>query len=305
VHTTAGWHERVTHSIENLRILIGTYSLMNPLEQTLRHPFIPAGIPRAMAAGVMIAGTVGLAGCSMSPASGDATSTPTGPVLAFMVDQSCDASDELTASAVAALPEVVDATAQARGTFMGEGVTTGSYQRDSFSITHDFATDAKNAPTARKDLRNQADDFLASGETKPLVAGFKKGTDCGSDLINALASARRAMKSVKGSDGRAQNIVFVTNGVVIEPNGVNFVHDNLTPAYIKKLIDKKEKAGLLADLSGVDVQFVSLGVLDRLLPAEKIVSIENFWKELATRAGAKSVETPRSGSQLSVATEGE
>jgi hypothetical protein len=222
-----------------------------------------------------------------------------------MVDQSCDASTELTASADAALESTIHAVAQARGTFMGEGVTTGSYQHDSFALTHDFATDAKNAPTAEKDLGNQADDFLASGETDSLLAGYKKGTDCGSDLINALASARRAMKSVQGSEGRPQNIVFVTNGIVIEPGGVNFVHDNLTPQYIKALIDKKEKAGLLADLSGVDVQFVSLGVLDRTLPAEKIVAIESFWKQLAKRAGATDVKTPRSGSQLSVPTSAE
>ena len=270
------------------------------------HAITLAGVRRALLSGVALLGVSFLAtGCALSPASGESTALASGPVLAFMVDQSCDASAELTDSATTALPTAINAVAQLQGTFMGEGVTTGSYQHDSFGITHDFATDAKNAPTARKDLRNQAEDYVAGGETDPLLTGFKSGTDCGSDLINALASARRAMTSIQGSAGRPQDIVFVTNGVVIEPNGVNFVHDNLTPEYIKKLIDKKEKAGLLADLSGVDVQFVSLGVLDRTLPAEKIVSIENFWKELATRAGAKSIETPRSGSQLSVPAGGE
>ena len=265
------------------------------------YPSALPGASRALLSCLALIAAAGLsAGCAMSPSSEKATEPSDGPVTAFMVDQSCDASDELTESAATALPTVVDAAAQSRGTFMGEGVTTGSYQHDSFGITQDFATDAKNGPTARKDLRNQAEDFVASGKTDPLLTGYEKGTDCGSDLINALASARRAMKSVNNSEGRAQNIVFVTNGVVIEPSGVNFVRDNLTPKYIDKLIDKKEKAGLLADLSGVDVKFVSLGVLDRTLPAEKIVSIENFWKELAQRAGAKSVETPRSGSQLSV-----
>ena len=266
------------------------------------HPSALSGATRATLSCLALVGVAGIAaGCAMSPSSEKAAQPANGPVVAFMVDQSCDASDELTASAATALPTVVDATAQAQGTFMGEGVTTGSYQHDSFGITQDFSTDAKNGPTARKDLRNQAEDFVASGDPDPLLTGYKEGTDCGSDLINALASARRAMKSVNESDARSQNIVFVTNGVVIEPNGVNFVRDNLTPQYIDRLIDKKEKAGLLADLSGVDVQFVSLGVLDRTLPAEKIVSIENFWKELAKRAGAKSVETPRSGSQLSIA----
>ena len=286
-----------------MRIRVERHFPSDPLESNLPRAITPSGVTRVVLLGLALAGVgVFATGCAMSPASGESTEPSTGPVVAFMVDQSCDASSELTESADAALKKTVNAVAQARGTFMGEGVTTGSYQHDSFSITHDFATDAKNGPTAEKDLRNQAEDYLASGETDPLLAGYKTGTDCGSDLINALASARRAMKSVQGSADRPQRIVFVTNGVVIEPNGINFVHDNLTPEYIKKLIGKKDKSGLLADLSGVDVQFVSLGVLDRTLTPEKVVSIERFWDELATRAGATDVETPRSGSQLSVPT---
>ena len=91
-----------------------------------------------------------LAGCSSgtsaSGGGGGSGDPAEGRIVAPMVDQTCDASPQLTQFSVDALHASVDAAAADKGTFLGEAITTDAYQRSTFSIHHDFtsnrATDA-------------------------------------------------------------------------------------------------------------------------------------------------------------------
>ncbi len=256
---------------------------------------------RATVATVAVFAAILLAGCGAgSSASGDGGASTSGRIVALMVDQSCDASAELTSFTPAALSHSVAAAAQGQGTFLGQAITTDAYQRSTFKIAHNFTSDRANDAGKRRDLRNQTDAFLSSPDSQTLTKGYRPGTPCGSDLINALTAAQRAFAATPNSNSRAKDLIFVTNGILIEKDGTDFVHDRLNTATINRLLAKKKAQGLMPDLTGVSVHYVGLGLANRPISAPQVRAIETFWTTLATRAGATNVESLRSGASLSL-----
>ncbi len=245
--------------------------------------------------------TLLLAGCSGGSSSSSGDEPATGPIVALLVDQTCDATPELTQLAGDAFGKAVDAAAQGQGTFLGEAITTDEYQTGTFGVSHSFTSDKANDSGKERDLARQARRFTESEEAKELTRGYETGTACGSDLLNALSAADRAFKDEPGQAGRARDLVFVTNGIVIDKAaGLNFVEDDITPAYAKKVIARQKAKDLFPDLSGVRVHLVGLGVSDQNLSAAKVRQLEAFWEGLATTAGAKDVATVRASNQLAI-----
>ncbi len=256
---------------------------------------------RATLATVAVFAAILLAGCGAgSSASGDGGAPTSGRIVALMVDQTCDASAELTSFTPAALSHSVAAAALGQGTFLGEAITTDAYQDSTFKIAHNFTSDRANDAGKRRDLRNQTDAFLSSPDSQSLTHGYKPGTPCGSDLFNALEAAERAFDATPNNNSRAKDLIFVTNGILIEKDGTDFVHDRLNTATINRLLAKKKAQGLMPNLKGVSVHYVGLGLADRPISAPQVKAIETFWKTLATRAGAINVESLRSGASLSL-----
>ncbi len=249
------------------------------------------------------AATLLLAGCSGGgpTAQGDAPPAQ-GRIVALLVDQTCDATPELTALSTEALDTAVTAAAASGGTFLGEAITTDEYQTGTFSVAKNFTSDRANDASVERDLEEQALTFRASSEARELTKGPTPKTPCGSDLLNAVSAAERAFAQTPGSQGRAKDLVFVTNGLVIDQKkgGTNFVFDDITPAYVNKLIAAQKKKGLFPDLTGVNVRLVGLGLSDQDVSPEQVKAIETFWSTLATKAGAESVTSVRSGSQISL-----
>ncbi len=252
---------------------------------------------------VTVAATLLLAGCSGGgpTAQGDAAPAE-GRIVALLVDQTCDATPELTAFSTEALEASVAAAAKSGGTFLGEAITTDEYQTGTFSVSKDFTSDRANDASRKKDLEEQALTFRASAEATGLTKGPKPKTPCGSDLLNAVSAAERAFAQTPGAKDRPKDLVFVTNGLVIDEKkgGTNFVLDDITPAYVNKLIAAQRKKGLFPDLTGVNVYLVGLGVSDQNVSPEQVKAIETFWSTLATKAGAETVSPVRSGSQLAL-----
>ncbi len=247
------------------------------------------------------AATLLLAGCSGGGNSAQDDAPATGRIVALLVDQTCDASPALTELAREAFRTSVDAAAADQGTFLGEAITTDAYQTGTFGVTHSFTSDKKNDRGVERDVQRQARDFADGAEAAELTKGYAKGTPCGSDLINALSAADRAFKDEPGHQGRARDLVFVTNGIVIDDDaGLNFVEDDITPAYAQKVIRRQKAKDLFPDLSGVRVHLVGLGVSDQNISAAKVRQLEAFWEGLATQAGASEVATVRSASQLAI-----
>ncbi len=258
---------------------------------------------RATVAVVAVFAAILLAGCGGGgSASGDGGASTSGRIVALMVDQTCDASVELTSFTPAALSHSVAAAAQGQGTFLGEAITTDAYQKSTFKIAHNFTSDRANGSGVRRDLRNQTDDFLSSPDSQTLTKGYKPGAPCGSDLINALTAAQRAFAATPNSTSRTKDLIFVTNGLLIEKDGTDFVHDRLNTATINRLLAKKKAQGLMPDLTGVSVHYVGLGLVNRPISAPQVRAIESFWTTLAKRAGAINVESLRSGDSLSLST---
>jgi hypothetical protein len=247
-----------------------------------------------------------LAGCGGgSSASGGGSGEPAeGRIVALMVDQTCDASPQLTQFSVDALHASVDAAAQDKGTFLGEAITTDEYQKGTFAIAHNFTSDRANDAGQRRDLRNQVADFESGPEGHSLTQGYKPGTKCGSDLINAMTAAERAFSGTPGASTRTKDLVFVTNGILQEKD-VDFVHDTLNQNAINALVAKKKKQGLLPDLTGVRVHYVGLGVADRPITAPQVKAIESFWVAFAKRAGATDVTSVRAGNQVALPSAGD
>ena len=252
-------------------------------------------------AATLMAASAVLAGCSggSSTASGDGPAT--GRIVALLVDQTCDATPELTGLSRDAFRKSVDAAAADQGTFLGEAITTDAYQTGTFGVSHSFTSDKKNDRGVERDLGRQARAFTDSTEAADLTRGYVKGTDCGSDLINALSAADRAFKDEPGYEGRARDLVFVTNGIVVDDeDGLNFVEDDITSAYTKKVIARQKAKDLFPDFAGVNVHLVGLGVSDQNVTATKVRQLEAFWEQLATEAGAADVATVRSAGQLAI-----
>ncbi len=256
------------------------------------------------AATALVAALV-LTGCSSGgTAQGDAPPAE-GRIVALLVDQTCDATPALTALSVKALDAAVGTAAASGGTFLGEAITTDEYQTGTFSVSKNFTSDRANDASREKDLAKQAEAFRVSDEAIDLTKGPKPKTACGSDLLNAVKAADRAFAETTGSGARAKDLVFVTNGLVIDDKkgGTNFVFDRITPTYTKRLIAAQRKKGLFPDLTGVNVHLVGLGLSDQNVPAEQVKAIEDFWSTYATTAGAKSVTPVRSGSQIALSQE--
>ena len=243
-----------------------------------------------------------LAGCGSggSTSGGGASGDPaTGRIVALMVDQTCDASPQLTQFSVDALRASVAAAAEDQGTFLGQAITTDAYQRSTFSTNHNFTSDRANDAGKRRDLGNQASDLESGPEGHALTQGYTPGTKCGSDLINAMSAAERAFEDIPGAESRTKDLVYVTNGI-LEEKGADFVHDTLNQAAIDRVVTQKKKQGLLPDLSGVRVHYVGLGVADRPITAAQVKAIEGFWETFARRAGASEVTSVRAGNQVSL-----
>ena len=244
-----------------------------------------------------------LAGCSSgttaSGGGGGSGDPAEGRIVALMVDQTCDASPQLTQFSVDALHASVDAAAADKGTFLGEAITTDAYQRSTFSIHHDFTSNRANDAGQQRDLASQATDFESGTEGHTLTQGYKRGTKCGSDLINAMSAAERAFADTPGGSGRTKDLVYVTNGI-LEEKGADFVHDTLNQNAISALVAKKKAEGLLPDLTGVRVHYVGLGVADRPITAAQVKAIEGFWVAFARRAGATDVTSVRAGNQVAL-----
>ncbi len=253
-------------------------------------------------AAILLASTALLAGCSGGTTSGSSGDGPaTGRIVALLVDQTCDATPELTALASDAFDLSVEAAALDRGTFLGEAITTDAYQTGTFAVSHSFTSDKKNDAGIERDLARQARRFAEEPEAKALTKGYEKNTPCGSDLINALSAADRAFKDEPGHAGRARDLVFVTNGIVIdEEAGIDFKQDDITPAYAQKLIRRQKAKDLFPDFRGVSVHLAGIGVSDQNLTAAKVRQLEAFWERLATEAGATDVTTVRSANQLGI-----
>ena len=231
---------------------------------------------------VVITSTV-LAGCGLggSPSGGGGSGDPaTGRIVALMVDQTCDASPQLTQFSVDALHASVAAAAEDQGTFLGQAITTDAYQRSTFSTNHNFTSERANDAGKRRDLGNQASDLESGPEGHALTQGYTPGTKCGSDLINAMSAAERAFEDIPGAESRTKDLVYVTNGI-LEEKGADFVHDTLNQAAIDRVVTQKKKQGLLPDLSGVRVHYVGLGVADRPITAAQVKAIEGFWETFA------------------------
>lgn len=260
---------------------------------------------RRLAATITTAATIAaaaiLAGCSGGGGSASDGGPATGRIVALLVDRTCDATPELTQLAGEAFDRSVDAAALDRGTFLGEAITTDAYQTGTFAVSHSFTSDKKNDAGVERDLARQARKFAETPEATSLTTGYEKGTPCGSDLINALSAADRAFKDEPGHAGRARDLVFVTNGIVIDDEaGLNFKDDDITPAYTQKVIRRQKAKDLFPDLGGVTVHLVGVGVSDQNLSAAKVKQLEAFWERLATEAGAKDVATVRSANQLAI-----
>ena len=255
----------------------------------------------AVVTSTVLAGCGGGSGTSGSGGSGDPAE---GRIVALMVDQTCDASPQLTQFSVDALHASVDAAAADKGTFLGEAITTDAYQRSTFSIHHDFTSNRANDAGQQRDLASQASDFESGTEGHTLTQGYKKGTKCGSDLINAMSAAERAFADTPGGSSRAKDLVYVTNGI-LEEKGADFVHDTLNQNAINALVAKKKAQGLLPNLQGVHVHYVGLGVADRPITAAQVKSIEDFWVAFAKRAGATDVTSVRAGNQVTLAPAGD
>ena len=252
-------------------------------------------------AAVTLAAVTVLTGCSGGSGSASSDGPATGRIVALLVDQTCDATPELTALAGEAFERSVDAAALDRGTFLGEAITTDAYQTGTFAVSHSFTSDKKNDSGVERDLARQARKFGDKPEAKALTKGYEKGTPCGSDLINALSAADRAFKDEPGHTGRARDLVFVTNGIVVDDEaGLNFKEDDITSAYTQKVIRRQKAKDLFPDLAGVTVHLVGVGVSDQNLSAAKVRQLEAFWERLATEAGAKDVATVRSATQLAI-----
>jgi hypothetical protein len=256
-------------------------------------------------AAVLFAATALFAGCSSGGSSGAQGDAPAaqGRIVALLVDQTCDATPALTELSAKALDAAVSAAAKSSGTFLGEAITTDEYQTGTFSVSKNFTSDRANDASVARDLDEQAAEYRVSDEARSLAKGPKPNTACGSDLLNAVSAAERAFAQTPGAKDRAKDLVFVTNGLVIDEKkgGTNFVFDRITPAYVSKLIAKQKAKGLFPDLTGVNVYLVGLGVSDQDVPPEQVKAIEGFWSTLASKAGAKSVVAVRSGSQIALA----
>ena len=248
----------------------------------------------AAAAVVAAVGAVALAGCSMEAEAGS-EAPATGRIVAALVDQSCDATEDLTALAGPAVDASVRAAAADGGTFLGEAITTDEYQSGTFNISAEFSSDAANDTSRQIDLDAQAEDFLAGKDGETLRAGPATGDKCGSDLVNAMSAAGRTFSQVGDSGAREKDLVFITNGLLID-GARNFVWDTMTPEYLEQVIDEQQAADLFPDLTGVNVHFVGIGISDQPATAEQIRTVERFWESYATRAGAKSVELVGRGS---------
>ena len=258
----------------------------------------PAAI---IAAATLLAATALLAGCSGGSGSSSSDGPASGRIVALLVDQTCDASPALTTLAGEAFDAAVDAASADQGTLLGEAITTDEYQTGTFGVSHSFTSDKANDAGVQRDLARQARDFRESPEATSLTKGYEKGTPCGSDLINAVSAADRAFKDEPGQKNRARDLVFVTNGIVVDEDaGLNFKEDDITSAYTKKLIARQKAKDLFPDLSGVTVHLVGLGVSDQNLSAAKVRQIESFWESLATEAGASDVVTVRDAGQLAI-----
>lgn len=266
---------------------------------------MPSFLRRRMATFIRIAFagmalTLLFTGCTSAdvPTGGSSSS---GRIVALLVDQTCDATPALTDLSREALTKSVDAAATDRGTFLGEAITTDAYQTGTFSVSHAFTSDKRNDRGIERDLARQARDFRALPTAESLTQGYQAGTPCGSDLINALTAAERAFEDEPGGSGRSRDLVFVTNGIVVEPeSGINFITDDMTARYAQDIIDRQKASDLFPDLTGVSVHLVGLGISDQNLTAEKVRQLESFWAELARAAGAREVVTVRSAGQLMI-----
>lgn len=241
---------------------------------------------------LVLATALGLTACAGSTQV--AGESATGRVVVAIVDQSCDASEQLTASAEAAITRSVHAAASGEGTFIAQSVTTIAYPSLDFAETKDFVTTKKNGPGRERDLAYQAEEYLKEPAVRSLTAGH---TDqgCGSDLIDALKAVHRAVTTQTRFVARPLDIVYVTNGIVVN-DLANFRRADLSSAGIAKLLGRVKEQGFLPDLAGARVHFVGLG-LDPNLDGVRASQIEQFWARLAREANAEPVIVP-AGSQL-------
>ena len=205
-----------------------------------------------------------------------------------MIDQTCDATDDMREWGQQAVGTAVESAAADRGTFIGEAVTTSEYQDGAADVLAQFASAKKSSSAQDRDLARQARKLLKSKEIKDLVT--PQPGECGSDLIGAIASLSDSIDNEPQGGARSKDIVFVTNGIVIDDErGWNFVRDDMTPEYTDDVIAAMKKEGTFPDLSGASVTLVGLGEREPPLTAQKKSEIQAFWKEFADASGALQV----------------
>ena len=239
-------------------------------------------------AGILLFGIVALAamaGCGSSGGGGASNSPdPEGRIIGVMIDQTCDATDDMSEWGQEAVNKGVGAAAGDSGSFFGEAVTTAEYQDGAADVVAQFSSDKRGSGAKERDLRRQERRLLKSSEMKDLMT--PKPGDCGSDLMGAVAALSASIGNEPMAETRSKDIVFVTNGIVIdEERGWNFIEDDITPEYIKDVIAAMKKEGTFPDLSGVSLQLVGLGDRQPPLRAEKKRQIQDFWKTFATESG--------------------
>ena len=226
-----------------------------------------------------------------APGAGDPSgqSESSGPIVGVLIDQTCDATDAMRDWGRRAVETGVTTAAASSGTFMGEAVTTAEYQDGAADVLKQFSSEMRSSAAQSDDLEAQADEFLAGSDVEGLVT--PEASDCGSDLLGAMAALSQSIGDEAKSGERSKDIVFVTNGIVIDDErGWNFVRDDMTPEYVKTVITEMRKEGTFPDLSGVSVQFVGLGEREKPLTAKKKAEIQAFWAEFASASGAGPIE---------------
>ena len=225
-------------------------------------------------------------GCASSGTSGSANEPPPeGTIVGVLVDQTCDASDDLREDGSEAVDIAMKGAASDSGTFIGEAVTTAEYQDGSADVIEHFASKKQGNSAKQRDLNRQAEKALESDDLKAMMT--PQTSDCGSDLVGAVAGLASTISDEQNAAERSKDVVFVTNGIVVdEERGWNFVRDSMTPEYTDTVIAALEKEGTLPDLAGASMTFVGLGDREPPISAQKKVEIESFWAAFAEASGA-------------------
>lgn len=131
----------------------------------------------------------------------------------------------------------------------------------------------------RQRLRRQ----VAKRVTALVRCGLEAGTPQGSDLFGSLVAAGRVLH---GGQASRRMLVFFTDGLnTRDPFEITEALDRQSrAAFLRRL----KEAGLLANLSKVDVYMVGAGVGAELTP-QQLARLQQFWRAYFAEAGARLV----------------